>query len=337
MYQVQPGLKREDFTPEEDALLGRLVDTMGFKWTKIQQKMPGRSDMDVKNRWHFLERARKRKERNGELSDEPQPIIQPETECVAGGQKMLAGTDALVSLCDVALAKEQEESTERMGSMESGDIIARSASSESPEVGMRVRVRFEEDDGSFTFYGGTITNIASELQDLAAAMDIDGLANLVANGAHQSSLDQTYQKNADSDGSIVSPVSHQSKITIKYDDGSTEECDFPDPEGDIQLMPNNLSEEEMSLSNELLNLNVSLSMGALRAKKRSQGDTELFPADSQMESSMLRSDCVPLETVRGLLLGDLDPIELAMRLLPSDDVKLVRKKWKKTECSFSCD
>lgn len=333
MYQVQPGLKREDFTPEEDALLGRLVDTIGFKWTKIQKKMPGRSDMDVKNRWHFLERARKRKERNGELSDEPQPIIQPETECVAGagGQKILAGTDALVSLCDVALAKEQEESTERMGSKESGDTIARSASSESPEVGMRVRVRFEEDDGSFTFYGGTITNIASELQDLAAAMDIDGLANLVANGAHQSSLNQTHQKNADSDGSIVAaPVSHQSKVTIKYDDGSTEECDFPDP--DIQLMPNNLSEEEMSLSNELLNLNVSLSMGALRTKKRSHGATELFPADSQTESSMLRSDCVPLETVRGLLLGDLDPIELAMRLLPSDDVILVRKKWrKKTE------
>lgn len=42
-------------------------------------------------------------------------------------------------------------------------------------------------------------------------------------------------------------------------------------------------------------------------------------------------DFVPLETVRELLLGNLDPIELAKRLLPSEDVMLVRKKWRKSE------
>lgn len=323
MYQVQPGLNREDFTPEEDAMLDRLVETMGTKWSKIQKKMPGRSDMDVKNRWNFLERARKRKERYDELSTEKQSIHQ--TDNGTGGQKMTAETDALNSLCDVALAREQEESIER--SMESGDTSTEASTwSESPEVGMRVRVRFECDNGGYTFYGGTITNISSELQDMAAAMDIDGLANAVANAAHTSSSDQSHHMSDYCSGNLDAPVAHQSKITIKYDDESTEECLFPDP--DIQLVAGNLSEEEMSLSNELLNLNVSLSLRDLYTKKEKRSDTQIFPVNSVAKHG---PDCVPLETVRELLLGDLDPIELAKRLLPSEDVMMARKKWRKSE------
>lgn len=266
MYQVQPGLNREEFTPEEDILLDRLVETMGTKWSKIHNKMPWRSDMDVKNRWNFLERARKRKERDDELSTEKQFVHQ--TGNGTGVQKMTTGTDAyaLISLCDVALAMEQEESIEC--SMESGDTSTEGSTwSDSPEVGMRVRVRFEGDNGGYTFYGGTITSISSELQDMAAAMDIDGLANAVANAAHPSSSDLSHQMNFYSSGNMDTPVAHQSKITIKYDDGSTEECLFPDP--DIQVVAGNLSEEENSLSNELLNLNVSLSLRDLYTKKES--------------------------------------------------------------------
>jgi hypothetical protein len=319
LYQLQPGLKREEFTPEEDALLYRLVETMGTKWSEIQKKMPGRTDMDAKNRMNFLERARKRQERNGTLSNNRQNIHQVDN--VAGGQKMSAGADALISLCNVALAKEQEESIER--SMDSGDTSTEgSVWSDSPEVGMRVRVRFEDDDGDYTFYGGTITNISSELQDMAAAMDIDGLANAVANGAYPSSSEQSYQPI----GNVDASVAYQSKVTIKYDDGSTEECSFPDP--DIQLVASNLSEEEMSLSNELLNLNVSLSLQDLHKETQKRN---YLPAASDVKSSVHHSDCVPLETVRGLLLGDLDPIELASRLLSSEEVVLVRKKWRKSE------
>jgi len=319
LYQLQPGLKREEFTPEEDALLYRLVETMGTKWSEIQKKMPGRTDMDAKNRMNFLERARKRQERNSILSNNRQNIHQIDN--VAGGQKMSAKTNALISLCNVALAKEQEESIER--SMDSGDTSTEgSVWSDSPEVGMRVRVRFEDDDGDYTFYGGTITNISSELQDMAVAMDIDGLANAVANGACLSSSEQSYHPI----GNVGASVAHQSKITIKYDDGSTEECSFPDP--DIQLVASNLSEEEMSLSNELLNLNVSLSLQDLHKETQKRN---YLPAASDVKSSVHHSDCVPLETVRGLLLGDLDPIELASRLLSSEEVVLVRKKWRKSE------
>ncbi len=326
MYQIRPGLNKEEFTSEEDALLDKLVETMGTSWSKIQKKMPGRSDMDVKNRWNFLERARKRKERYDELSTEKQSIHK--TANGTGGHNMTAGTDALISLCDVALAREQEDGIER--SMESGDTSTEGSTwSESPEVGMRVRVRFEDDNdnGSYTFYGGTIiSSELQELQEMAAAMDIDGLANAVANAAHSSSSDQSHQMSGYSSGNMDAPAAHQSKITVKYDDGSTEECLFPDP--DIQIVAGNLSGEEMSLSSELLNLNVSLSLRDLYTKKEKRSDTQLSPVDSDVKHD---HGCVPLETVRELLLGDLDPIELAKRLLPSEDVMLARKKWRKSE------
>lgn len=309
---------------------------MGKKWSKISNEMPGRTDMDAKNRYNVRERERARKRQQerkgkGEIFSNDTLSIHLTDNAADGGQKISAGTEALISLCDVALAKEQEESVER--SMEGGDTSTEgTASSESPEVGMRVRVRFEGDNGDYTFYGGTITkvnSVSSELQDLAAAMDIDGLANAVASGAHSPSTDQSYQTNVYSIGLVDASVAPPSKITIKYDDESVEECVYPDP--DIQLVASNLSEEEMSLSNELLNLNVSLSLREVHTEKRKQSDSQIFPLDPDVKGSGLHSDCVPLETVRGLLLGNLDPIELAMRLLPSDEVVLVRKKWKKSD------
>ena len=325
MYQLQPGLNREEFTLEEDELLARLVETMGTKWIDISDNMPGRSDMDVKNRWNRRERGRKKQEERKGKMNNTQSFRKKINNAACGGSFM-AGTDALISLCDVALAKEQEENIEH--SMEGGDTST-TASSECPEVGMRARVRFEGGNGDYTFYGASITKVSSELEDMAAAMDIDGLANAVANGAHahSSSTDQSFEMNVYSIGNVDASAAPQTKITLMYDDGSLEECVFPDP--DIQLVANNLSEEEMSLSNELLNLNVSLSLRELHSKKRKHSDDQMFPAG--VKSSELHSDCVPLETVRGLLLGNLDPIELATRLLPSDEVLLVRKKWKKSD------
>jgi hypothetical protein len=50
VQQLQPGLKKEEFTPEEDAALDQLVEKMGKKWSKISSEIVGRSDMDLKNR-----------------------------------------------------------------------------------------------------------------------------------------------------------------------------------------------------------------------------------------------------------------------------------------------
>ena len=48
--QLDPSLKKGPFTPEEDALLIKLTNEIGNKWSQIAKLMPGRSDNALKNR-----------------------------------------------------------------------------------------------------------------------------------------------------------------------------------------------------------------------------------------------------------------------------------------------
>jgi hypothetical protein len=187
----------------------------------------------------------------------------------------------------------------------------RTVSSESPKVGERVRVRFEDDDGESTFFEGTIvtvhdvsedSSISSELLDMA--MDIDRLANAVAAAAANPSRQAAHLgKN------MNSTASQTTRIEIKYDDGTIEKNVLID-DPDIQILPSHLSEEETELSDEQCSLHGKSDAGV-------------------SSNSLHNPDCVPLDTVRGLLLGKCDPIELAMNLLPSDEVALVKQKWTK--------
>lgn len=52
--------KRSDWTNEEDATLMRLFEVHGRQWVKISSQLPGRSNHDVKNRYHSLERYARR-------------------------------------------------------------------------------------------------------------------------------------------------------------------------------------------------------------------------------------------------------------------------------------
>lgn len=343
MYHLQPGLNKCEYTPEEDALIERLVEKMGSKWCNISQLIPGRNDMDVKNRWHYLDRAKRRRVAHRRINDAAH----------RGQKESPAVKDALVNLCDVALEPiiHFPSSCNNLGTEGGGDTSTEgtvsSGGEKTPEVGTRVRVRFESDDGNdYTFYGGTITkvflndynSITSRLQDMAADLDIDALAIAVASaapkGEHPKAAYQPSDRvNVCSSRNVNSSAS-QSRIEIRYDDGTIEkDCIFPDP--DIEIVACcNLSEEEMSLSIELLNLNDSLNgLRGVHAKKRKHSDVQcIFPEKSDVKSwSFHSNNCVPLETVRELLLGRCDPIELATRLLPSDDVALVREKWKKSD------
>ncbi|KAA8498941.1 Transcriptional activator Myb [Porphyridium purpureum] len=68
LNHLQPSAHKSAWTAEEDALIAQLHSQHGNKWRLIAQYVPGRSDNDIKNRFHVTLR-RLKKEQRGEFSD----------------------------------------------------------------------------------------------------------------------------------------------------------------------------------------------------------------------------------------------------------------------------
>ncbi len=56
-YLSVSGTGNKPFSPEEDEVILKKVEELGHKWTKIAAFLPGRSDLNIKNRWfNFIRR-----------------------------------------------------------------------------------------------------------------------------------------------------------------------------------------------------------------------------------------------------------------------------------------
>lgn len=62
---LDPCVKTSPWTEEEDSILIEMVQTIGTKWVKIAESLPGRSDNSIKNRWHSTLKKKLEYERNG--------------------------------------------------------------------------------------------------------------------------------------------------------------------------------------------------------------------------------------------------------------------------------
>lgn len=65
------GIKKGDWTEEEDRIILVLQREIGNQWAKITKLLPGRTDNAVKNRFHATERAKSRGKLNEAYLSDP--------------------------------------------------------------------------------------------------------------------------------------------------------------------------------------------------------------------------------------------------------------------------
>jgi hypothetical protein len=70
-HAASPGVKKGDWTPEEDEIVLGLVELIGTKWSEIVKHLPGRDPNGVKNHFYSNMRRRRRMQLRAELATSP--------------------------------------------------------------------------------------------------------------------------------------------------------------------------------------------------------------------------------------------------------------------------
>lgn len=116
---LAPNVSNKDWTPEDDKLLEEQYKTFGPQWAKIRALFPGRSCVNIKNRWAKMtaskQRGAQRKKKSGpkpkeqfvvpvlslpRATQEPrtpvepvEPVLLPNPDPIMGGHSVLPNDD----------------------------------------------------------------------------------------------------------------------------------------------------------------------------------------------------------------------------------------------------
>ncbi|KAL8124546.1 myb-related protein 306-like [Apium graveolens] len=75
---LRPGIRRGDFTADEEKMIIQLQDLLGNKWAAIASYLPERTDNDIKNYWNTHLKKKLKKLENSTTSDEGRACLPTE-------------------------------------------------------------------------------------------------------------------------------------------------------------------------------------------------------------------------------------------------------------------
>mmetsp|Transcript_18022 Transcript_18022/g.38941 ORF Transcript_18022/g.38941 Transcript_18022/m.38941 type:complete len:521 (-) Transcript_18022:661-2223(-) len=154
---LTPDRKKGQWTEEEDTLILGLQTKLGNQWSKISAELPGRSDNDVKNRWHSKHRSKTLTlKRNvikmGDGDKSSKEIKDQMHNIFTSGRDKKRSKPTLME--DAPSHQHKKSSNVNLAMV--------------PKVGQRVQVKFDEGQ----MYGGTISKVSQQPYSQRTAYDI---------------------------------------------------------------------------------------------------------------------------------------------------------------------